>query len=76
MSLTGEAKCWLEPKIELALNQGLSQKQINEALAVVHAHHEEPESSLAPFDFKARLGAEPDDHLWKMAHVPGFENMS
>ncbi|BBP05575.1 hypothetical protein TPL01_02660 [Sulfuriferula plumbiphila] len=37
----GEAKFWLEPKIELALNQGLSQKQINEALALVHAHHEE-----------------------------------
>jgi hypothetical protein len=24
-----------------ALNQGLSHKQINEALALVHAHHEE-----------------------------------
>ena len=37
----GEAKFWLEPKIELTLNQGLSQKQINEALALVHAHHKE-----------------------------------
>ena len=37
----GEAKFWLEPKTELALNQGLSQKQINEALALVYAHHEE-----------------------------------
>lgn len=37
----GEAKFWLEPKIELALNQGLSQKQINEAQALVHGHHEE-----------------------------------
>lgn len=37
----GEAKFWLEPKIELALNQGLSQKQVNEALALVHTHHEE-----------------------------------
>lgn len=37
----GEAKFWLEPQIELALNQGLSQKQISEALALVHAHHEE-----------------------------------
>ena len=35
----GEAKFWLEPNIELALNQGLSHKQINEAL--VHAHQEE-----------------------------------
>lgn len=37
----GEAKFWLEPKIELALNQGLTRKQINEALALVHTHHEE-----------------------------------
>ena len=37
----GEAKFWLEPTIELALNQGLSQKQINEAQALVHTHHEE-----------------------------------
>lgn len=37
----GEAKFWLEPKIELALNQGLSQKQLNEALSLVHAHHTE-----------------------------------
>ena len=37
----GEAKFWLEPEIELALNQGLSQKQVGEALALVHAHHEE-----------------------------------
>lgn len=37
----GEAKFWLEPKIELALNQGLSQKQVNEAQALVHTHHEE-----------------------------------
>jgi hypothetical protein len=31
----------LEPEIELALNQGLSQKQVSEALALVHAHHKE-----------------------------------
>ncbi|MDO8349603.1 MAG: DUF4160 domain-containing protein [Gallionella sp.] len=37
----GEAKFWLEPTIELALNQGLSQKQINEAQVLVHTHHEE-----------------------------------
>ncbi len=37
----GEAKFWLEPKIELALNQGLSEKQVSEALALVQAHHEE-----------------------------------
>lgn len=37
----GEAKFWLEPKIELALNQGLSQKQPTKALTLVHAHHTE-----------------------------------
>lgn len=37
----GEAKFWLEPEIELALNQGLSQKQINEALSLIQSHHEE-----------------------------------
>ena len=28
----GEAKFWLEPNIELALNKGLNSKQANEAL--------------------------------------------
>ena len=37
----GEAKFWLEPKIELALNQGLSRQHVNEALALVRDHHEE-----------------------------------
>jgi hypothetical protein len=37
----GEAKFWLEPKIELATNQGLSQKQLSEALSSVHQHQEE-----------------------------------
>lgn len=37
----GEAKFWLEPSIEIALNQGLSQKQVGEALSLVHAHREE-----------------------------------
>lgn len=37
----GEAKFWLEPKIELAINQGLSQKQLNEALSLVQQHQEE-----------------------------------
>lgn len=35
----GEAKYWIEPKIELAMNQGLSQKQLNEALSLVERHH-------------------------------------
>lgn len=37
----GEAKFWMEPAIEIAVNQGLSQKQINEALVLVHSHREE-----------------------------------
>ena len=37
----GEAKFWLEPQIELAMNQGLSNKQLNEALSMVQEHYEE-----------------------------------
>ena len=37
----GEAKLWIEPEIEVAMNQGLSQKQVNEALALVRTHREE-----------------------------------
>jgi len=37
----GEAKFWLEPQIELALNQGLTQKQVNEALSLVKQHEKE-----------------------------------
>ena len=34
----GEAKFWLEPKIALALNLGLQQAQIREAMALVIEH--------------------------------------
>jgi hypothetical protein len=37
----GEAKFWLEPQIDLAMNQGLSKKQINEASLLVQEHYEE-----------------------------------
>ena len=37
----GEAKFWLEPGIEIAMNQGLSQKQTSEALSLVKQHFEE-----------------------------------
>lgn len=37
----GEAKFWLEPQIELAMNQGFSKKQLHEALSLVHDHYEE-----------------------------------
>ena len=35
----GEAKFWLEPQIELAMNQGLSKPQINEVLLLVQDHY-------------------------------------
>lgn len=37
----GEAKYGIEPKIELAMNQGLSQKQLNEAIMLVEQHQQE-----------------------------------
>ena len=37
----GEAKFWMTPNIEIAVNQGLSQKQLSDALALVHSHREE-----------------------------------
>jgi hypothetical protein len=37
----GEAKFWLQPQVELAMNQGLSNKQLNEALSLVQDHYEE-----------------------------------
>ena len=37
----GEAKFWMEPAIEIAINQGLSQKQVSEALVLVNSHQEE-----------------------------------
>ena len=37
----GEAKFWIEPEIEVAINQGLSQKQVNEAFALVRTHRRE-----------------------------------
>lgn len=37
----GEAKYWIEPKIELAMSQGLSQKQLNEVLSLVKRNHKE-----------------------------------
>ena len=37
----GEAKFWLEPKIELAQNKGLSVKHIGSALKFVREHEDE-----------------------------------
>ena len=38
---TGEAKFWLEPRIELARNYGLSMRQINAALRLIQEHEDE-----------------------------------
>ena len=37
----GEAKFWLEPAIEITVNQGLSPKRVSEAFALVQSHREE-----------------------------------
>ena len=41
----GEAKFWLQPKIELAVNVGLSQTQVRQAHAVVVKHIKEIEDA-------------------------------
>ena len=38
---SGEAKFWLEPNIELAMNYGLTQKELNEALSLVREHQDD-----------------------------------
>jgi hypothetical protein len=40
-SQNGEAKYWLEPKIELAQSVGLSQREIHEALRLVQEHEDD-----------------------------------
>lgn len=40
-SQNGEAKLWLEPKIELAQHIGLSRHEINETLRLVQEHENE-----------------------------------
>jgi Domain of unknown function (DUF4160) len=37
----GEAKFWLEPRIELARNYGLSIRQVNAALRLIQEHEDE-----------------------------------
>lgn len=41
----GEAKFWLTPQIELAVNVGLSQTQVHQAQAVVVKHVKEIEDA-------------------------------
>ena len=40
-SSDGEAKYWLEPKIELARNYGLSDRQLAKILSIVEEHENE-----------------------------------
>ena len=37
----GEAKFWLEPRLELAVNYGLSQRRLAGALRIVQEHEDE-----------------------------------
>ena len=37
----GEAKFWLEPKVELAQNYGLSQRRLTNALEIIRRHEHE-----------------------------------
>lgn len=49
---SGEAKFWLEPKIEIAKNYKLSQKQLGEAQQIIEAHQNEFKSA-----WKKHLGS-------------------
>jgi hypothetical protein len=40
-SSDGEAKYWLDPKIELARNHGLSDRQLAKILSIVEEHENE-----------------------------------
>ena len=37
----GEAKIWIDPNVELALNHGLSARQIATAIRIVENHHDD-----------------------------------
>ena len=44
-SAAGEAKFWLEPRIEVAKNYGLNARQLNAALRLVEEHEDEIRSA-------------------------------
>ncbi len=46
ISPDGEAKFWLEPKIELAVNQGLSATELNELKKIVEERQNEIRDNL------------------------------
>ena len=37
---TGEAKIWLDPRIEVARNWGMTKKRLTEVLRIVHEHEQ------------------------------------
>jgi hypothetical protein len=45
ISPDGEAKFWLEPKVELAVNKGLSATELNELKKVVEERRDEIRNS-------------------------------
>lgn len=49
ISPDGEAKYWLQPNIELAINQGFSQKQLNEIKNIIEEHKDECISAWQKF---------------------------
>ena len=38
---SGEAKFWIDPRIELAQNYGLAEREIREAQNIIEAHEQE-----------------------------------
>jgi hypothetical protein len=40
----GEAKIWMEPVVELALNRGLRDIEIREIIQIIHERHDEIKS--------------------------------
>ena len=54
----GEAKFWLEPAVEVALNQGRSPRQISDAFVLVQSHREEIIAAKAP-GLKTRRASAP-----------------
>ncbi|HNZ39326.1 MAG TPA: DUF4160 domain-containing protein [Candidatus Latescibacteria bacterium] len=45
MGTTGEAKFWLDPKVELAVNHGLSTGEIREITAIIEGKRREIEDA-------------------------------
>ncbi len=44
---SGEAKFWLEPRLELAQNYGLTRSRLNTALKIIQEHQDEIRTTWA-----------------------------